>query len=43
VKGLKQWYTYPVDELGLSLLEQYRCSLHDIAKLLELDLKELVK
>lgn len=41
VTAFKQWYTYPVEELGLESLDQYYNSLRDIAKLLELDLKEL--
>ena len=41
VAAYKQWYTYPVEDLGLESLDQYYNSLRDIAKLLELDLKEL--
>lgn len=43
VKEFKQWYTYPVEELGLESLDQYYNSLRDIARLLNLDLKELAK
>jgi phosphonate transport system substrate-binding protein len=43
VTAYKQWYTYPVDELGLESLDQYYNSLRDIARLLELDLKELAR
>jgi phosphonate transport system substrate-binding protein len=41
VTAYKQWYTYPVQELGLQSLDQYYNSLRDIARLLNLDLKEL--
>ena len=41
VKSYAQWYTYPVEDLGLDSLDAYYNSLRDIAKLLELDLKEL--
>lgn len=38
-----QWYVDPSTDLGLETLDQYYNSLRDIAKLLELDLKELAK
>jgi phosphonate transport system substrate-binding protein len=41
IRAYRQWYTYPVDEMGLETLDQYFNSLRDIARLLELDLKEL--
>jgi phosphonate transport system substrate-binding protein len=41
VTAYKQWYTYPVEQMKLENLDQYYNSLRDIAKLLELDLKEL--
>jgi phosphonate transport system substrate-binding protein len=37
------WYVDPSDSLGLESLDQYYNSLRDIAKLLNLDLKELAK
>ena len=41
MKSYAQWCTYPVEDLGLDSLDAYYNSLRDIAKLLELDLKEL--
>ncbi|MBC8077048.1 MAG: phosphate/phosphite/phosphonate ABC transporter substrate-binding protein, partial [Chloroflexales bacterium] len=41
VASFGQWYTDPSKELGLETLDQYYNSLRDIAKLLNLDLKEL--
>jgi len=41
VAGLGQWYVDPHEEMGLETLDQYYNSLRDIAKLLNLDLKEL--
>ena len=37
------WYVDPSADLGLESLDQYYNSLRDIAKLLDLDLKELAK
>lgn len=41
IAAFQQWYIYPVEELGLTTLDQYYNSLRDIAQLLELDLQEL--
>jgi phosphonate transport system substrate-binding protein len=41
VTQFKQWYTYPVEDLGIETLDEYYNSLRDIAQLLNLDLKEL--
>ncbi len=41
IAQIKHWYLDPSGELGLETLDQYYNSLRDIAKLLELDLKEL--
>ncbi|MBC8162562.1 MAG: phosphate/phosphite/phosphonate ABC transporter substrate-binding protein, partial [Roseiflexaceae bacterium] len=41
VASFGQWYTDPSEEMGLESLDQYYNSLRDIAKLLNLDLKEL--
>jgi phosphonate transport system substrate-binding protein len=41
ITQFKQWYTYPVADLGIDTLDEYYNSLRDIAQLLNLDLKEL--
>ena len=41
ISAFGQWYVDPTEELGLETLDQNFNSLRDIAKLLELDLKEL--
>lgn len=41
IKDYKQWYIDPSQELGLPSLDAYYNPLRDIAKLLNLDLKEL--
>lgn len=38
-----RWYVDPTEELGLESLDQYYNSLRDIARLLDLDLKELAE
>lgn len=43
VVALKSWYVDPSASLGLDRLDQYYNSLRDIAKLLNLELKELAK
>lgn len=43
VTEMKGWYVDPSETLGLERLDQYYNSLRDIAKLLNLDLKELAK
>lgn len=43
IAQVASWYVDPAPELGLSSLDQYYNSLRDIAKLLDLDLKELAK
>jgi phosphonate transport system substrate-binding protein len=43
IAATAQWYVDPAPELGLETLDQYYNSLRDIAKLLNLDLKELAK
>ena len=43
IAATAQWYVDPHAELGLETLDQYYNSLRDIAKLLDLDLKELAK
>jgi phosphonate transport system substrate-binding protein len=43
VTSLQSWYVDPSAELGLESLDQYYNSLRDIAKLLNLDLKELAR
>jgi phosphonate transport system substrate-binding protein len=39
----RRWYVDPTEELGLDSLDQYYNSLRDIARLLDLDLKELAE
>lgn len=39
----RRWFVDPTEELGLESLDQYYNSLRDIAKLLDLDLKELAE
>jgi ABC-type phosphate/phosphonate transport system substrate-binding protein len=39
----KQWYVDPSEGLGLDTLDQFYNPLRDIAKLLDLDLKELAE
>jgi phosphonate transport system substrate-binding protein len=41
IQAIEHWYTDPSPQLGLTTLDQYYNSLRDIAKLLNLDLKEL--
>lgn len=41
IRSLKQWYDMPPAELNLPTVDSYFNSLRDIARLLELDLKEL--
>jgi phosphonate transport system substrate-binding protein len=41
VTTMKRWYVDPTQEFGLQTLDQFYNSLRDIAKLLNLDLKEL--
>ncbi|MFN8440207.1 MAG: phosphate/phosphite/phosphonate ABC transporter substrate-binding protein [Caldilineaceae bacterium] len=43
VSAVHGWYVDPSESLGLDRLDQYYNSLRDIAKLLNLDLKELAK
>lgn len=43
VTDMQSWYVDPSEALGLERLDQYYNSLRDIAKLLNLDLKELAK
>ncbi len=43
VAEMKAWYVDPSESLGLERLDQYYNSLRDIAKLLNLDLKELAR
>ncbi|MBX3015651.1 MAG: phosphate/phosphite/phosphonate ABC transporter substrate-binding protein [Caldilineaceae bacterium] len=43
VTELASWYVDPSADLGLESLDQYYNSLRDIAKLLDLDLKELAR
>lgn len=43
VSATRGWYVDPSESLGLDRLDQYYNSLRDIAKLLNLDLKELAK
>jgi ABC-type phosphate/phosphonate transport system substrate-binding protein len=43
VTSLQSWYVDPSAEMGLESLDQYYNSLRDIAKLLNLDLKELAR
>jgi len=43
VEGSRRWYVDPSADLGLESLDQYYNSLRDIARLLDLDLKELAE
>jgi phosphonate transport system substrate-binding protein len=43
VAALGSWYLDPTEDLGLDRLDAYYNSLRDIAKLLDLDLKELAR